>query len=120
VDPTQAELRERHVLKWEQVLRKYFSRSMRASSGARARARGSRRCGSTGALGPGAGADLFKLAMATATVWAKQVSDELNMEFDPDRMTNYVQGYTQREAASITWRRAARWRGADRVDVALR
>jgi len=102
VDPTLMETRERHVEKWLEVLRRYFGRQHAALVGRVREGAGIETVWIDGdRWDRELGEDLFRLCMATATVWANHVADALEIEVDTDRMTPYVSGYAERTAQNI-------------------
>jgi hypothetical protein len=100
------DVRDRHVMKWAEVLRSYFTRQEQAL---------------ISRLPPGAAAnieqvwydgdrwdreladDLYQLSVATATVWARHIAASAEAEADlvPERMYDYLSRRSRSVAAEI-------------------
>ena len=102
LDPTHGDLRDRHVAKWSQVLQRYFRRQYAAIQGRVREGAGIETVWIDGERWDSELADdLYRLSMATATVWAREVADQTELPVDPRRMENYVRGYADRSAKGI-------------------
>jgi len=94
INPTHVELRQRHIQKWEQVIRHHFERQRQAILG-----RVPEKSAKAIALGElwdpqrwnrELHADLFRLNVATATVWARSMTEQLGAELDEERMYEWL------------------------------
>lgn len=99
VDPTHARLRARHVAKWTQALAHFFERQREVVVG---RLPKNRKAAAADLFNASRwnrelAADVLPLSTATATVFAKQVADELGIDYDPDIMLPWL-----KENARIT------------------
>ncbi len=102
VDPTLATARERHIAKWAQVLAQFFKRQRNAIIG---RVRDDAAIETVWIDGDRwdseLAADMFRLNSATAQVWGKWITDQLEAELDADRMANYLQVVSENAAGRI-------------------
>jgi HK97 family phage portal protein len=102
LDPTLQQARGRHMAKWAQVISKYFERQRNAIIGRVREGAGIETIWIDGERWDSElAADLFRLNAATAKVWAKWVADQLEAEFDADRMANYLQAVSENSAQRI-------------------
>ncbi len=102
VDPTLPKVRERHVEKWAEVLAKYFRRQQSALIGRVRDGAGLETVWSDGERwDEELAADVLKLNTATATVWAKHMTDLLGVDLDEERMAPYLAANAERTAAGI-------------------
>jgi hypothetical protein len=102
VDPTLATLRARHIRKWAEVMAKFFRRQEAAMVGRVRDDVGIETVWLDGDRWDGElSADILKLSKATATVWARWVTDALEAELDEARMERYLAETAQRAAAGI-------------------
>lgn len=103
INPTMPALREKHVAKWAQVLRRTFERQRDAVLG--------KLSGKAAAKvddlwdadrwNQELGADIYKLNTATAVTWARYMADVLDFELDEDRMSEWLRENAERSAENI-------------------
>ncbi len=104
LDPTRMELRERHMEKWTEVLAAYFRRQEAAIT---SRVPKARKVAIDDVWHDGERwdreleADVLKLNLATATVWARWVADQLQAQVDVDAMLPYLQEHSRIQATNI-------------------
>jgi HK97 family phage portal protein len=104
IDPSQPGLRDRHELKWAQVLSHYFKRQQDAIVG---KVPEKSAKATITQLWDGKRwdselhDDIFRLNVATATVWAKHVADQLDIELDDERMLPWLEENSRIAAEEI-------------------
>lgn len=94
IDPTQVELRQKHIRKWEQVISRHFERQRDAILG-KVPEKSAKATTITALWDPARWnrelhADLFRLNVATATVWARSVAEQVEAELDEERMYEWL------------------------------
>ena len=106
MDPTQAELRQRHMEQWKRVLARHFERQRTAIISALPKK-------ATPAIGQlydderwdqELGADYYRMLTATATVWARHVTEMMGMPLDEPRMANWLSEVSANSAKAINAR----------------
>jgi len=94
IDPSQPGLRERHEIKWAQVMAHHFKRQQDTIVG---KVPEKSRKADIGDLwdeerwDDELHDDIYRLNVATATVWAKHIADQLDIELDSDRMLPWLE-----------------------------
>ncbi len=104
IDPSQPGLRERHELKWAQVLSHYFKRQQDAIVGKvpeKAAKATITQLWDTKRWDNELHDDLYRLNVATATVWAKHIADQLDIELDDERMLPWLEENSRIAAEEI-------------------
>ena len=102
VDPTLLPTRTRHAEKWQEVLARYFGRQYAALIGRVRDNAGIETVWSDGERWDNElSADMLRLNLATAAIFAKHVADQVNAEIDPDQMMAYLSENAERSAAAI-------------------
>jgi hypothetical protein len=97
-------LRDRHILKWSQVLAKFFGRQAAAMISRVVPDATIETVWIDGARWDGElSADLYNLNTATATVWAQAVSKVIGTEISLDRMAAFLMTDAKRTAAGINF-----------------
>ncbi len=108
IDPTRPRLREQHVEKWAEVLAAYFRRQEAAiASRVKAVPRSADKASIEDVWRDGErwdrelGADLLRLNVATATVWAQWMAEQLQAEIDADAMLPWLEEHSRIQAENI-------------------
>jgi len=104
VDPSQPGLRDRHEIKWAQVMAHHFKRQQDVIVG-KVPVKSSKQ--DIGDLwdeerwDDELHDDIYRLNVATATVWAKHIADQLDIELDSDRMLPWLEENSRIAAEEI-------------------
>lgn len=104
IDPTQPALRERHIQKWTEVVVHHFERQQKAIVGKVPEKAAKASIGDiwdSKRWDSELHEDLYRLNVATATVWAKQITDELDIELDEERMLPWLEENSRIAAEEI-------------------
>jgi HK97 family phage portal protein len=94
IDPSQPGLRERHEIKWTQVMAHHFKRQQDTIIG---KVPEKARKADIGDLwdeerwDDELHDDIYRLNVATATVWAKHLTEQLDIDLDADRMLPWLE-----------------------------
>jgi hypothetical protein len=105
INPTHAELRQRHIAKWKQVIVHHFERQRQAILG-RVPEKSAKATTISALWDPQRWnrelhADLFRLNVATATVWARSMTEQLDAELDEERMYAWLEENARIAAENI-------------------
>jgi len=104
IDPSQPGLRDRHEIKWTQVMAHHFKRQQDTIVGKvpeKARKQAIGDLWDEERWDSELHDDIYRLNVATATVWAKHIADQLDIELDGDRMLPWLEENSRIAAEEI-------------------